>query len=469
MSPDLSGKLIQLLAMFIIFLCAMPAWRYWSRWDRENKNYPWRFFSQPLFYYKALTRNFLPLIMLYLWWRHRRGKEDPVRFRERLGHASKPRPEGKLVWVHAASVGESLSVLPLVEKLLSAYPNIHVLVTTGTVTSAALLEKRLPARAFHQYAPVDSWPVVLRFLKHWKPDIALWVESELWPNLIMETHVMGCPIALLNARMSERSFKRWSYAPVAVSAYRLLECFRFIFPQSEEAAERFIQLGAGEVRVLGNLKYDAPELPVDDKELDSLRAVIGERPVWLAASTHPGEEEQLAAVHRQLKEKYPQLLTILVPRHAARGDAVAHLLRAYALHVAQRSKREPITPATDVYLADTMGELGLFYRLSPIAFMGGSLVNHGGQNPLEAARLGCAILYGPAMFNFAEVCAQLERQEASLPVGNAGALTEALERLLADPAMQKTLAQAAQTVAESARGVTDAVLSALAPLFTEIA
>lgn len=417
--------------------------------------------------YRILTILFLPVMYVYLWRRRQRGKEDPLRYRERLGHASRPRPEGRLVWVHAASVGESFSVLPLVEKLLAAYPDIHALVTTGTVTSAALLEKRLPARAFHQYVPVDTWFAVRRFLAHWKPDAALWVESELWPNLITETHATGCAIALINARMSEHSFRAWHRMPVF--ARTLLRSFRFVFPQSEEAGTRFAQLGARDVTYLGNLKSDAPLLPADDAEVAQLKAAIGERPVWLAASTHPGEEEQIAAVHRHLKEKFPSLLTILVPRHAARGDAVAHLLRAYALHVAQRSKREPIAPATDLYLADTMGELGLFYRLSPIAFMGGSLVNHGGQNPLEAARLGCAILYGPAMFNFAEVCALLERQQASLRIGNAGALAEAVERLLADPAMQKTLAQAAQTVAESARGVTDAVLSALAPLFTEIA
>ncbi|MCC7260691.1 MAG: 3-deoxy-D-manno-octulosonic acid transferase [Alphaproteobacteria bacterium] len=417
--------------------------------------------------YRILTILLLPVIHLYLWRRRQRGKEDPLRYRERVGYASRPRSEGRLVWVHAASVGESLSVLPLVEKLLAAYPDIHVLVTTGTVTSATLLEKRLSARAFHQYVPVDTWFAVRRFLAHWKPDVALWVESELWPNLITGTHATGCAVALLNARMSERSFRAWRRVPIF--ARTLLQSFHFVFPQSEEAVARFTQLGARNVSYLGNLKSDAPLLPANDAEVVQLSAAIGERLVWLAASTHPGEEEQLAAVHRHLKEKFPTLLTILVPRHAARGDAVAHLLRAYALHVAQRSKREPILPTTDLYLADTMGELGLFYRLSPIAFMGGSLVNHGGQNPLEAARLGCAILYGPAMFNFAEVCTALERQQASLRVSDAEALAEAVERLLADPAMQKTLAQAAQTMAESARGVTDAVLTALAPLFTEVA
>ena len=409
--------------------------------------------------YRLLTYVLSPVIDVYLRWRQSDGKEDPERFRERLGYASFSRPQGSLVWIHAASVGESVSVLPLIQKLLDQYVEVKVLLTTGTVSSARLMESRLPERAFHQYVPVDRIFSVHRFLKHWKPDLAVWVESELWPNLIVETNALDCPMILLNARMSERSFVKWRRLHVLVR--QLLGCFSLIFPQSEQDVWRFKMLGARNVMFLGNIKYDAPPLPVDSKEMGALVAMMGDRPVWLAASTHPGEEEMVAEVHKLLSDKYTDLLTILVPRHDTRGKDVAELLKGQELKAVRRSQGEAVDEDTDVYVADTIGELGLFYRLSNIVFIGGSLVDHGGQNPLEAARLNCAIVCGPYMGNFSEVCREFIAKEAMVTVENTAALAETLDELLSNHEKQEAYSEAAKGVMEEQKSVIDSVLGTL--------
>lgn len=350
--------------------------------------------------YQILTILLTPLINLYILRRKFRGKEDPERFSERLGKPSHIRPNGKLIWVHAASVGESISILPLIERLSTKYTKHNFLITTGTITSAKLLENRMPPRTIHQYIPVDRIPYVRDFLEHWQPDLALWVESELWPNLITKAAVR-CPLVLVNGRMSDSSFNTWQKYPSFIR--ELLGKFNLCLAQSRQDGERLEILGAHDVRYPGNIKYDAPALPADKKILSELAAQIGSRKLWLAASTHKGEEIIASDIHKQLKVKFPDLLTIIVPRHATRKNEILSDLESSGLNISVRSKGDKITDRTDIYLADTMGELGMFFRLAKIVFIGNSLVPNGGHNPLEPARIGCAIIVGPHMFNFAEI------------------------------------------------------------------
>jgi 3-deoxy-D-manno-octulosonic-acid transferase len=406
--------------------------------------------------YRAGTELLGPAIELWLRRRLARGKEDPARLPERLGRPGRERPPGRLVWLHGASVGEAMSVLPLIDRLLAARDDVSVLLTTGTVTSARLMAERLPRRAFHQFAPVDRPSAVRRFLDHWRPDLALWVESELWPNLVAETARSGAAMALVNARLSERSYRRWRRLGWLIRP--MLSAFALTLAQSEADAARLRALGARDVRCFGNLKSAAPPLAADPAQLAELCAALGGRPRWLAASTHPGEEAIAVEVHRRLAPRLPGLLTVIAPRHPERGPELA---QALGEGVARRSAGEP--PDAGVYLADTMGELGLFYRLCPGVFVGGSLVPHGGQNPLEPARLGSAVLFGPHMRNFAEAEARLLATGARR-VGDGPELAEAVGRLLAQPAEATRLGAALAAATAQDSGVLDAVAAALLPM-----
>ena len=291
--------------------------------------------------YRMATTLLAPAISHYLQRRMARGKEDPDRFDERLGIAGQSRPNGALIWMHGASVGESISMLPLIERLRSSYPMATILVTTGTLTSARLMADRLPSGALHQYVPVDRIPYVRRFLDHWNPDLALWFESEFWPNLICETSERGIPLILVNGRISADSFQGWQRAKGLIA--NLLGRFTLCFGQSEEDAVRLKALGAQKTACVGNLKFAAAPLPANSEELLRLEQAVGNRPRWVAASTHSGEEAIIGEVHGTIVKKHPGLLTVLAPRHPERGDSIAALLREQGLTLAQRSKGEPIT------------------------------------------------------------------------------------------------------------------------------
>ena len=412
--------------------------------------------------YRGLTTAALPVISALLAHRAGRGKEDPARLGERRGEASAPRPPGPLAWIHAASVGEAQSILALADRLAALRPDLGLLVTTGTVASAQHLAGRLPARAAHQYIPVDRAAWVHRFLGHWRPDLALWVESELWPNLLTATRARGIPMALINGRLSARSHANWRRLGGVPT--RLLGCFDLVLAQDAANAERFRSLGAGSVAVTGSLKYDDAPLAADTAVLDALSRQIGDRPRWLAASTHAGEETVAGRVHRAIAPHQPGLLTIVVPRHPPRGDAIAAALRAAGLTVAQRSRGAAVAEATDVYLADTLGELGLCYRLAPVVFVGKSLGNNdGGHNPLEPARLDCAILFGPNMTNFREIAADLTAGGGAQVVDDEAALVTAVTGLLADHERCQRMAAAAVGLAAAKAGVLDRVVDALQP------
>jgi len=416
----------------------------------------------PLRLYAGLLEAGGPLLDLYLARRMRAGREDAERFGERRGIPSIPRPAGFLIWFHAASVGESMSMLRLLDRLLAERPDISILVTTGTVTSARMVAERLNGRVIHQYIPVDRQAWVTRFLDHWRPDCAVWIESEIWPNLLDEIARRDIPAALVNARMSVRSHRRWSLARRTIA--RLLSTFDLCLAQTEIEAARLGELGARDVRYVGHLKFAADQLPADPATLASLRTAIGTRPTWVLASSHDGEDEIAVAVHKLLMTRYPDLLTVIVPRHIKRGAAIAALAQGAGLTVSVRSAGLPPLPGDAVYIADSMGELGLWYRLTGIACIGGSLVPIGGHNPIEAAQLDCALLYGPHMFSLPGIAAELQAENAAIVVDDAETLAAAIGRLLEDPPAARAMAAAARNIAERNRNVLDRAFAALDPL-----
>src|SRR3954465_12380120 len=398
--------------------------------------------------YQKLSSAVVPLAPALIKPRLRQGKEDPARIDERRGMSQDIRPQGPLVWIHGASVGEVLAAAALIERLRAL--GIRVLLTSGTVTSAAIVAKRFPSDVIHQYVPYDSPRYVGRFLDHWQPTLALFIESDLWPNLILSSAARRVPMVLINGRMSHRSFPRWRRGSNTISA--LLGRFELCLAQSQTDADRFAALGSPNVVTTGNLKLDVPAPPADQARLERLMAMPRGRPVLVAASTHPGEDEMLAEVHKTLAGFFPGLLTVIVPRHPDRGEAIARMVEASGLHASLRSREELPVATTDIYVADTMGELGLFYRLSPIVFMGGSLVARGGQNPIEAVKLGASIVHGPHVFNFTEVYDALDRAGGARQADTKEALVKQLGQLLADPAARERSAAASARVVEALGG-----------------
>lgn len=397
--------------------------------------------------YRVATALLSPAVPMLLRRRILRGKEDEERTRERLGHAAVARPEGTLIWVHGASVGECVAALPLIDAVLKAVP-CRVLVTSGTVTSAKVMQERLPDGAFHQFVPVDTPAATARFVDHWRPQVGLFVDSDIWPNLILGARARGVKLALINARMTERSFKSWSL--VRKTAAEILSSYQACLAQDNEIAARFRTLGASNVEVTGSLKADAPVLPADSAKLEALRAAIGSRPVLLAAQTHAGEEETILPAHDTLRRSFPDLLTIIVPRHPKRAADIFMLCGTRKSR--QRSSGELPDETTAVYIADTMGELGLFYRLATFCFVGGSLIRHGGQNPLEPAKLGCAVLTGPSTYNFTTAFEAILSAQGLGTVHSAGEIAGLATKLFCDPAAAHRLSEAAKTGAAGLGG-----------------
>ena len=387
-------------------------------------------------------------------------KEHPTRFRERFGEPGLERPDGLLVWCHCASVGEAVSVLPLIEILLSRRNTWQVLITTGTVTSAELIAGRRVPGLHHQFVPMDAPQFVHRFLDHWRPDAAMWVESELWPNLILETARRNIPMALVNARMSAKSARNWRFA--SSFARNLLNSFGLVAAQTGAAAERFASLGVTNVIELGDLKLAAAPLAADQTVLQQLQSAVGDRPVWLAASIHAEEIATVAEAQRQLSTKYSGLLTVIVPRHPERGAEWADQVFS-GQNVGLRSRGDDCDG--DVYIADTIGELGVFYRLCPVSFIGGSLSPIGGHNPLEPARLGSAIVQGPHTFNFEEVTTALSRANAIRNVVDAQTLSAVVSELLDDDLARKQMADAAYDCASRNDQIVERTADALIALW----
>ncbi|MCT4654700.1 MAG: 3-deoxy-D-manno-octulosonic acid transferase [Cohaesibacter sp.] len=408
-----------------------------------------------------LLRPLTPVLMAV---RRSRGKESPKRQKERYGYASLERPSGPLVWVHAASVGETNAVMPLIEQITET--GTRVLLTTGTLTSAKLAQEKLPAGAIHQFVPLDLIPYVNRFLDHWQPDMALFVESELWPTIMTELNHKDIPLIIVNGRMSDRSFQRWKKMPFAVN--QMFANVPLCLVQTQEDQSRFRELGVQHVEVTGNLKFDAPPLSADEQDLTNLRAAVAKRPIWVAASTHPGEENLFAETHKRMVMRLPQLLTIIVPRHPERGTELSEQLSKIVPQTVQRTSGQPLTADTGIYICDTLGELGLFYRLSRIAFLGGSLINHGGQNPIEPARLGCALLHGPNVQNFKEIYQALDASGGAECITTERDLIQTLERLFNSSAEVHRRSELARQALRPFSGALDTTIMALTPFLNPL-
>ncbi|MBW3097089.1 lipid IV(A) 3-deoxy-D-manno-octulosonic acid transferase [Pseudohoeflea coraliihabitans] len=411
-----------------------------------------------LFSYRWLGAVLFPLLWPYLAVRTARGKEEGGRRRERYGRTAVARPEGPLIWFHAASVGETSAVVPLIKEVQRR--GIQVVLTTGTVTSAAIARERLDETIIHQYVPIDIKTPVSRFLDHWRPDMAIIAESEIWPMTILELGARHTPQILVNGRLSDRSYQRWLRSPHLADA--LFENLSLVVAQSEVDAKRFADLGAQQVAVSGNLKVDTQAPPCNIEDRDRYRRQIGRRPVWAAISTFEGEDEIAVDVHAALEPHHGQL-TIIVPRHPERGDAIAAMLAARGLTVARRSHDDDITPETDVFLGDTIGEMGLYLSLASIAFIGKSLTGEGGQNPLEPAMMGCAIVSGPNVQNFRDIYARLIENGGGRFVADTTELIEEVHFLLSDPAAHPRMAAGGEKTIRQLRGGLKSTIRALEP------
>lgn len=407
--------------------------------------------------YRAAAGLIAPLAGPLLRARARQGKEDPARLAERLGYAGIARPPGPLVWLHAVSVGESLSLLPLIAALRAERPDLTILITSGTQASAEVLAQRLPIGVLHQYAPVDTPGAVARFLAHWRPGAGLFAESELWPNLILAARRTGVRLALVSARMTEKSAKAWAARPAAAGA--MLRSFEVVLPQDAATEARLKALGAAIGGRL-NLKRIGDPLPADAAELGRLADAIGERRVLVAASTHPGEEARIARAASGLSSAP---LLIIAPRHPERGPEIGAALAGR--RVARRAAGEPIGPETEVYVADTLGELGLFLRVSQLAIVGGAFApGIGGHNPLEPARLGVGAISGPYAHNFADIYAEMAAAGAVRIAPDEAALAEALTQLWREPQRMAKMGAAALAYASDQGAQLDAAMELIRPL-----
>ena len=382
------------------------------------------------------------------------GKEDPERLEERLGISLAERPTGNLIWFHAASVGESLSLVELIKRISSSQPDYNFLITTGTITSAKLILSRLPSNAVHQYIPVDTPKAVEKFLDRWRPSLAIWTESEFWPNLISFTAARDIPMILINARISEKSYRRWRFFKKSLKY--LIEKFNYSLIQDEKTVKYFSKIGisSNNFELTGTLKEGSAALPHSEIEQVEISKQILNRPVWLAASTHEGEEKLIAAAHRHASKASQGLLLIIVPRHPERGLEIASILTKENFKICLRSRKDKISSDTQIYIADTLGELGLWYRVAPVSFVGGSLVPIGGHNPFEPAALGSAILYGPYVENFKDIYNRLNVAGAAVKIEEASELGVKLIETLS-PENAAKLAQAAWEVSSNGAEITD--------------
>ncbi len=389
-----------------------------------------------------------PFVGGYVVWRASKGREDRSRRHERYGRAGHARPGGPLIWVHAAGEGETVAVIALVEHFLSL--GVSVILTTATVSSAETCSERLGNRVIHQYVPLDLKPALARFLDHWKPDLAVFAESEIWPMTILELGARRIPQVLVSGRMSDRAFASWKKRIWIAEA--LFENFSMVVAQSETDAERFLTLGARPVTVGGNLRTDIGPLPVDELELRRVQNEIGQRERWAAIATRQGEEAVAGEVHRMLRNRHPDILTIIVPRDPARGDELETELTAAGLNVSRRSRRDKITSKTHVLLGDTSGETGLYLRLADIVFLGNSLVKGDGENPLDAAMLNSAVLAGQNIGYFRDIYQPLIDRGGVRLVRDRDMLAGAVNFLLRNEKARRDIIAAGAAAVEGMRG-----------------
>ena len=403
-------------------------------------------------FYSALWYLLLPFLFLRLWLRGRQAPAYRQRWKERMAWGYRPGTLKNSLWVHAVSVGETLAAVPMIERLLADYPDTPLLVTTTTPTGSERVKALFGDRVTHVYCPWEVPTALNRFLRAFDPKTVIVLETELWPNLCAAVKRHGAKLMLMNGRLSEKSYRGYSKFPRLVRP--MMARFDALAVQTPVERERYVALGAWPERVhaIGSVKFD---MSLDDtvrQAAGDLRAAIGERPVWIAASTHPGEDEPVLAAHKALLETAPQTLLVLVPRHPERFDSVAQLVRQQGLGLARRSKQEAIAADTQVYLADTMGELLMLFGVADVAFVGGSLVPVGGHNLLEPAGWGKPVLTGPHLHNFTAISNLLDDAGALTLVDNADALAIALQSLFRHPERCQSQGQAAAAVVDANRG-----------------
>ena len=401
----------------------------------------------PLLYtaYVGLSMLLVPFVARSTVNKLRAADIPALRARERLSNASEHRPNATLIWFHAACVGESLSVLALITRMGVMLPNAHFLITSGTARSARLIAQRMPPRSQHQFAPLDAPGQLKRFLKHWRPDAAVFVESGLWPQMLRRTRATGAAMALVNARLSKKSLASWERCP-KLAAY-ILDVFDLILTQNDAMAEAMVRIHAPVPRVARgqSLKSFAGPLSTDEDLIFEARAALGHRPVWIAAFTHAGEEQIVLAAHKELRKTHTDLLLILIPHHSERGAEVVQHIADAGMEYSRRSRGD--LPAKAVYLADTLGELGNWFALSDIVFIGGSLLPIGGHNPFDVAQSGATVLSGNHVFNFAETFSDMEAAGAARIVSGSDDLAAQIDLLLRDTASREKAIKAAHTFA----------------------
>ena len=419
-------------------------------------------------FYRFMTGISGPAFLTLLDKRARMGKEIPERLNERQGKPSQPRPQGPLVWIHAASVGEAQSMLILIDELLRLDSALQILVTTGTATSAAMMTSKLPERCFHQFYPLDHPEWVDGFLNHWNPDMVFWMESEIWPNMLSGIKARNIPAALVNARLSRKSFLRWRLIKPAIK--KILGSFTLILCQTQRDAEYFADLGATHTKVTDNLKFSAKPLPAVDADLKKLGAATSARPTWVYASSHAGEEDLACRVHEILKATLPDILTIIVPRHPDRRADIKAVCDGHKLNTALRGPtKTPPQSDTDIYIADTMGELGLFYRLAPVCCVGRSFSDDGGggHNPIEAAQLNCVALHGPHVQYQQDIYNEMNAAGAAFQMKDEAQLIDTLRLVLTDENVLRERQKTALAFAHSKEEVIKRVMSAILPLLEQ--
>lgn len=418
--------------------------------------------------YKKITAKAEKLLNKLLELRLKRGKEDVSRLDERRGVTHMARPENTpLIWLHAASVGEAQSTLILITHLSKEIPNAQFLVTSGTVTSARLMAERLPKNAFHQFYPIDHPQWVENFLNHWKPNLILWMESELWPNMLRAIKARNIPTILVNARLSNKSFYIWRI--FSGTAKKLLSTFDVILTQTKTDESHFKKLGGSQVITTDNIKYSAAPLPYHKAELEALQKAIHKRPCWVYASTHDGEEILAGKIHSALTQKFPDLLTIIVPRHPERRHDIEKICTLMKRPYVFRGEEKQIPKEdTQLYIVDTMGELGLFYKLTNIALIGRSFSNDGGggHNPIEAAQLDCAVLTGPNIQFQKQLFAEMFAVNAAHQMEDKTHLLTTLRKLLGDEDLLQTAMKKATEFSKTKTNVIHRVMENLTP-YTE--
>jgi len=413
--------------------------------------------------YTGLTKVLAPALPLWLKHRAKVGKEDPIRQSERFGQASITRPAGQLFWMHGASVGEVTMILPLIDKVLAEYPNAHVLVTSGTTTSAELMAKRLPASAFHQYIPLDTPKAVTAFLEHWKPDIAIWSESEIWPNLLLQTKARNIPMALINARMSEKSLNSWFKR--RKSGLRLFGCFDVILAGDNPTANGLSKILGQKVESIGNLKNAASALSVNLNELAELKKSIGERPVWIAASVHQAESYSVLLAHEEVLKSFPEALLVYAMRHPTEKAVNNLKINSPNQIFVQRSNGGIPTKQTSVFLFDTLGEMGLSYSLSDVAFVAGSLRSDlMGHNPLEPARLNIPTVTGPYISSFEDTYAPFLESNAMIQIAESDQLGKTITAMLTSPKTRQEMISRASKIVNAQSDVLNRTIDAIKAL-----